>query len=1182
MQEQLSTHKQLQQIYLYQISSFILLMGLLFLSFQSFSQVDPNSFKNLRTKNVEINSDTIVLDTASILASSFIATDVEKGSKLDTSQYYLDWAQGVFVVKDLSIKGKEIQFVYRVFPYKLEFATFNKSRDKIVPYNADSSYFNPYYYEPYAKTDGDVIEWGQLNYSGSFARGVSFGSSQSLSINSELDLQLTGYIGKDVEITAALSDNNIPIQPDGNTAQVQDFDNVFIKIKKGEHEAIAGDYEIEERDSYFMKYYKQLQGASYGGEFNIMKDLKLKSSVSFSIAKGQFTRNTFFGKEGNQGPYRLTGNNGETFIVILAGTEKVYVDNILLQRGEDYDYVMDYNTGEIIFTTNYLITKDSRIVVEFEYADRSYFRTFVQTRHTLQYKKLQTWFKFYNEQDNKNNPINVSLDDEERALLRSIGDNLDQAFISGANEVDFTTERVLYKLMDTTVNSIIYDSIYVYSTNADSAEYSLSFSYVGPGNGFYEPSISSANGRVFKWVAPDLNGNLTGSYEPKILLITPKKTQLMTLGLGYDINENWSFTSEGAMSNKDFNTLSDLDGDDNRDFAAQAKLSHKSKIGKKETWQEQSNLGYEFKGTDFLAIEPYRPVEFLRDWNLGLRDSLVAEHFIYGETRFSDKTFNISYRFSNFNRQNVYLGFTNNLGVNIQKKGWRFSMQSSILNSEDLTQKSIFIRPNFQLEKDFKFWKGITFGIKGMQENNKIRSLETDSLTAASYYNHIIGAFITSSDSSKVKWEVNYNRRVDKFVRDNSFKTATVGNTVQVLGEVKSFKIQDLKWQVTYRNLLVPDTLLTADEPDNNVLGRIEYGFNVKRGAIRYNIKYELGSGQERQRDFTYLRVQNGEGIYSWIDQNDDGIQQQNEFVVSEFTDSASFVRVFSNFNEFIQTNTTRLDQSLVLNPKVAWVREDGIKGFIARFSTQSSLLINKRSLKDAKGQGFNPFLLSSSEEDIVVVNATIRNAIYFNRSSSVYKISYIQNWSQNKVLLLNGIDARQTASHQIESKWNVKTFLALILNGKLENRVFNSQFFDSDDFDIKRYEIENGVEYTYKTKIRTGIRYNYSQRKNLPEFGGELAKAHELGWDLKFSLVGKSTVTADFRYVNISYNGESNSTKSYEILNGLRAGQNYLWNIRFEQKLARNIQLSLQYEGRKTGENDLINTGRASVRALF
>ena len=154
-------------------------------------------------------------------------------------------------------------------------------------------------------------------------RGISLGTNKDLAVNSGLRLQLSGKISDEIEIVAALTDENTPIQPEGNTERLEELDKVFIEIKHKNASGVFGDYNYITSIGEFGKIERKLQGVlgnvdieNYGG------------SVSFASSRGKFNSMQLNGIDGVQGPYRLSGADNENDIIVIAGSEKVFLDGI--------------------------------------------------------------------------------------------------------------------------------------------------------------------------------------------------------------------------------------------------------------------------------------------------------------------------------------------------------------------------------------------------------------------------------------------------------------------------------------------------------------------------------------------------------------------------------------------------------------------------------------------------------------------------------------------------------------------------------------------------------------------------------------------------------------------------------------------------------------------------------------
>jgi hypothetical protein len=1139
-----------------------------------FSQQNPAALSNLRSKKISTKISLSAIDSNSIIPNTVIIKNVAA----DT--YSVDYVNAFITWKTADLPDS-VFITYRVFPYKLNAVRKHIDFDSI---RFNFSRENPYVFKS-SQFDDKIIDFGNMNYNGSFARGITFGNNQDAVVNSSLNLQLNGFIGDSLELTAAISDNTIPIQPEGNTQNIRDFDKIFMQVKKNGWQINFGDIDIRQSRNYFLNFYKRLQGVSLISDNAISKNISNSLLVSGAIAKGKFTKNVIKPLEGNQGPYRLYGANNELYFAVLAGTERVYIDGELLTRGEDQDYIINYNTAELTFTVRRLITKDSRIQVEFEYSDRNFLNSMLYANDEITInKKLKVSIGAYSNADAKNSSINQTLSTEQKQFLSQIGNNTDSARYPNAMRDTFSVNKILYKKIDTSYNGI-HDSIYVYSIDRNNQLYNLSFTNVGAGKGNYNiVSGGKANGRVFTWIRP-LNGIAQGTWEPVILLITPKQHQLITTAAEYILNKNSTIKTELAISNYDANTFSSKDQGDNQGLAAKVDYAMQQQIVKKKDHSLilQTTLGYEHVQDKFRPLERLRNIEFNRDWSLPLDAPSATENLINAGMQLADSKNNfLKYQFTNYRRSDNYNGVRNSIENVMELGGWHFNNRFYITSINSAIQTGSFLRPSFELYKSFSKLKDLKIGGSYSSENSQQLNKQYDTLLPVSFGFNLWQVYLKSSEKKPNRWGITYFTRENKVPSKKDLIATDRSQNVSVITELLKNENHQFKLNLTYRKLNVVNKGFSNLKSDESLLGRAEYAINEWKGFVTGSVLYELGAGQEQKREYTYLEVPAGQGYYMWNDYNADGIPQLNEFEVAVFQDQKKWVRVFTPTNEYVKANYIQFNYSIGLNPSsiISNSNKNKFARFVKRFSTTSSLQVNKKDISDGRFE-LNPFSKTLADTSLITLTSFLSNTLYFNRTSTIWGIDVTHRLNNSKSLLNYGFETNSLRDLTIKGRWNLNSSVATSVTNKFIKNQLSTPSFENRNYLIKEFSTAPSISYIYKSNFRISLIYTYDSRKNQALLK-ESAINNSLATEVKYNVLSNGTINGRFSFDNIKFTGNANSTVGYNLLNGLLPGKNYLWNIELTKKIAGNIEMNLQYEGRKPGSNPVIHTGSASLRAIF
>lgn len=1108
-----------------------------------------------KNKQVIVSGDTIRIDSVSINPSFFKLTNRD-GIAVDTSLYKINFEKGTLVFNEnyTSEDTLTVRFLklpdYLTKPYRI----YDKSR--VVSNDASGNL-----YQVSKDPAKRFVPFDGLNTSGSITRGITVGNNQNAVVNSALDLQITGKISDKVSLRASIQDTNIPLQEGGYSQRLDEFDQIFIELFSDKWSIRAGDLFLENRTSKFLNFNKKVQGLSANFQFGT-EEAKTSVFASAALVRGQYARSAFVGQEGNQGPYKLRGQNGELFILVISGSERVYVNGVLLKRGENNDYMIDYNAGEIIFTSLFPITSEMRINIEYQYSDRNYTRFVTYAGAIHEREKWSIGGFVYSENDVKNQPLQQNLSSEQAQILADAGDNPDLMTAPSAFVDSYSENKILYRKI---FNGGV--EVFEFSNNPEDELYNVRFSLVGNNLGNYVLANNSAVGRIYEYVPP-VAGIPQGNYEPITRLVPPTKIQIATVLGSFNPSEKTNVDFELGLSNNDQNLFSNSDDGDNQGLAG--KINARQRLYSKK-WLIDAFAHFQFVQQEFRTIERLFTIEFDRDWNLSNptgNQSLLVSGLDF---KLPQKGL-LTYQFEKLDFTGSFSGSRHVLNGSFQLKNWSFRNTGSYLESDGTVAASKFLRNQTQTRYHFnKNWVGGTVRL----ENNQEKIKATNSFSALSQKFTEVGAFVGRGDSTKVYVELGYLNRVNDSLQDGFLKRVNTSDSYYLKSRLIQNEKNDLSLFVNYRNLKFEDDN-REDEPSLN--SRLLYNGRFFEQLIQLTTAYETTSGTIAQQEFSYIEVEPGQGVYTWNDYNNNGIQELEEFEIAPFPDQAKYVRIFLPNQIFLRTHQNRFSQSLTFNP-IQWQNEKGLKKLLSYFYNQTSYLAERKIERDGSAFDFNPF--TSADSGLLGLNQSFRNSLFYNRGKQKHSLTYTYVMARLKNLLSVGSQENKNFSHQLQYGHLFRKSWLFGFAGKTILSELNSENYDARNFEIEGYQLIPKISYLFSKSTSWDIFYEFQQKQNnMGDF--ETLDQQRFGTSFTYASEKQFTMNGEISLYQNKFIGNELSPVAFQMLEGLQTGQNLTWRLLLQKNLTEFLDVNVNYQGRKSETSKAIHTGNVQLRAFF
>jgi hypothetical protein len=1030
---------------------------------------------------------------------------------------------------------------------------------------------------PSAPFSIDDLFGTNLQKSGSIVRGFTIGSNRDLSLSSGFRMQMSGNLTSDVSIIAALTDDNSPIQPEGTTRTLQEVDKVFIEVRGEDASATVGDFNLRTTGSEFANISRKLRGAKGLLQYRT-GGTDGDALVSGASARGKFASNQFQGIDGVQGPYLLSGQNGERDIIVIAGTERVYIDGEQMVRGELNDYTIDYAVGEVTFTPHRLVSRVTRIVVDLEYTDRQFSRNFfaAQSNSSFLNRRLTLSATFFQENDDQDSPIDASLTDSDREILRQAGNDRARAVRSGVDSAG--PGKGQYERIDSTVRSSTGGDSIVTTYRYDPADslrsiYRITFEFVGAGNGDY---------RKISLQQYDFVGARRGDYLPVRHLAMPSSHRLADLAVAAQPLEDLRLDGEYSLSGYDANRFSSIDDDQNAGHALKAGVRYSPKhviIGGTDVGSIDANVLERFVNKRYVSIDRINEVEFNRKWNItdsSANDEEIREGQIVYQPA---QSLSLGGGFGTIRRgnpfeSNRYNASANFSGPNLPAAQYGFELIKSRNDPAGLNASWTRQRGHLQYRQSFLL-PGLEYS--GELLNNRDGS--SDTLRAGSFRSNELAPEISTDSLAALRLSAGFAWRWEDSLSDGALRrSATVlrqsyGGRIQEWNSISSSidvtrqekKFEALIGQPRRENL---ETLLLRWQTRIAPPGR----------GIESDLFYELATERSAKEERVFQRVPKGTGNYVYIgDANGNHAVDDPDFRLTRF--DGDFVVFTLPADELVPVADLKTSARLRLNGDRLLAPDTWLNRVLGSLSTETYLRVEEKSTEPDRRQIYFLHLSRFLDDRTTLSGSNLVTQDLFvlehNQEFSL-RLRFSQRNSLNQFALSN--ERAFSNEQSVRIHWQLVKEIANQTDVVGKKDLISATTFSARSQNILSQTMNTDWSYRPEQQVELGFAFGTGRATN---FDSTVAEMNNQSVRLTYSFSGRGQARAALtrEEVHLSKPG---SVIPFDLTGGRVSGQSWLWNMGFDYRITQTLQSTLAYDGRSEGGGQPVHTARVELRAFF